>query len=78
MLVSEPAAQTFSKPYFLPPKEGISLLAPIEQDEEEADISAAAALVTDTASYLVTGFLVGAVITLFLFSTQRRALLYVT
>jgi len=74
----EPPAQVISKTYFLPPKEGISLLAPIEQEEEEADISAAAALVTDTASYLVTGFLVGAVITLFLFSTQRRALLYVT
>ncbi|KAF9045454.1 hypothetical protein BJ165DRAFT_1528322 [Panaeolus papilionaceus] len=46
--------------------------------EEKRSSNGLPVKVTETASYIVTGFLVGAFITLFLFSTQRRTLLYCT
>lgn len=63
------------------PKSGISLFRPLQMtsretgEDEDNDRSAR---VVETASYIVTGFLVGAFITIFLFSTQRRTLLYLT
>jgi len=70
------------RPYALIiPKRGISLFSPLSlQDEDDCDSSQyiRSTSVTETASYIVTGFLVGAFLTLFLFSTQRRTLLYVT
>ncbi|KDR77064.1 hypothetical protein GALMADRAFT_139090 [Galerina marginata CBS 339.88] len=68
----------------IPPKRRISLLSPlptqleIDDDDDNDTNSIRSVSVTDTASYLVTGFLVGAFLTLFLFSTQRRALLVLT
>ncbi|KAF9484080.1 hypothetical protein BDN70DRAFT_196577 [Pholiota conissans] len=66
---------------FIPPKHQISLLSPLlEQDVEDEyeSIRPTRSGPSDTASYIVTGFLVGAFITLFLFSTQRRTILYLT
>ena len=62
------------------PKSRIGLIGPLEmiQDAEVDEDSDRSATVVETASYIVTGFLVGAFITLFLFSTQRRTLLYLT
>ena len=62
------------------PKSRIGLIGPLEmtQDDEVDEDSHQSTTVVETASYIVTGFLVGAVITLFLFSTQRRTLLYLT
>ncbi|PPQ99310.1 hypothetical protein CVT24_009178 [Panaeolus cyanescens] len=48
------------------------------ESEENKSPKRLPVMVTETASYIVTGFLVGAFITLFLFSTQRRTLLYCT
>jgi hypothetical protein len=48
------------------------------QDAEGDEDNHQSTTVVETASYIVTGFLVGAFITLFLFSTQRRTLLYLT
>ncbi|KAF8902555.1 hypothetical protein CPB84DRAFT_1846207 [Gymnopilus junonius] len=63
------------------PKHHISLLSPLtESNETEDDDTSSLRSVsfTDNASYLVTGFLVGAFITLFFFSTRRRELLVLT
>ncbi|KAH9474582.1 hypothetical protein JR316_0013044 [Psilocybe cubensis] len=70
----------------IPPKARISLLSPLPEahdvdDEDEDDPKSKGVRptrVVETASYLVGGFLVGAFITLFLFSTQRRQLLALT
>ena len=62
------------------PKSRIGLIGPLQmvQDDELDEDSDQSTTVVETASYIVTGFLVGAFITLFLFSTQRRTLLYLT
>ena len=63
------------------PKRSIGLFSPLSLQDEDDGCDSESALstsVTETASYIVTGFLVGAFLTLFLFSTQRRTLLYVT
>ena len=64
------------------PKSRIGLIGPLqmtEDDEVDEDIyQSTTTTVVETASYIVTGFVVGAFITLFLFSTQRRTLLYLT
>lgn len=64
----------------IPPKRGISLLSPLPEDFDDDDTlsTLSSNSVTETASYIVTGFLVGAFLTLFLFSTQRRTILYLT
>lgn len=65
----------------IPPKRGIRLLSPLpEQDFDDDDTLSTRSTnsVTETASYIVTGFLVGAFLTLFLVSTQRRTILYLT
>ena len=61
-------------------KSRIGLIGPLQttQDDEVDEDSHRSTTVIETASYIVTGFLVGAFITLFLFSTQRRTLLYLT
>ena len=62
------------------PKPRIGLIGPLQmtQDDEMDEDSHESTTVVETASYIVTGFLVGAFFTLFLFSTQRRTLLYLT
>ena len=62
------------------PKSRIGLIGPLPttQDDEVDEDSPQTTRVIETASYIVTGFLVGAFMTLFLFSTQRRTLLYLT
>ena len=67
-------------PSIVLPKRSISLLSPLAgQDDDDTDTpNFRSTSVTENASYIVTGFLVGAFLTLFLFSTQRRTLLYVT
>ena len=62
------------------PRSGIGLIGPLlmAQDAEGDEDNRRSTTVVETASYIVTGFLVGAFITLFLFSTQRRTLLYLT
>ena len=63
------------------PKSRIGLIGPLQMtqdDEVDEDSDQSTTTVVETASYIVTGFLVGAFITLFLFSTQRRTLLYLT
>ena len=63
------------------PERSIGLFSPLLLQDEDDDCDSASVRstsVTETASYIVTGFLVGAFLTLFLFSTQRRTLLYVT
>ena len=63
------------------PRRSISLMSPLSEPDEDTDsdtMSIRSTGVGETASYIVTGFLVGAFITLLLFSTQRRTLLYVT
>ncbi|KAF4612876.1 hypothetical protein D9613_010999 [Agrocybe pediades] len=70
----------------LPPRKEISLLAALPSQaavtEEERDAARTAtrrsAVIVDAASYAVTGFLIGAFITLFLFSTQRKTLMVLT
>ena len=65
----------------IPPKSRIGLIGPLQMtqdDEVDEDSHQSTTTVVETASYIVTGFLVGAFITLFLFSTQRRTLLYLT
>ncbi|KAF8152999.1 hypothetical protein B0H34DRAFT_800262 [Crassisporium funariophilum] len=62
----------------IPPKRRISLLEPLPENYDDDDDTDRSTTVAETASYIVTGFLVGAFITLFLFSTQRRTLLYLT
>ena len=59
------------------PKSRISLFRPLPIAPDEEDNHRSTTIV-ETASYIVTGFLVGAFITIFLFSTQRRTLLYLT
>ncbi|PPQ71252.1 hypothetical protein CVT26_010994 [Gymnopilus dilepis] len=67
---------------FLPPKHRFGLLSPLPDSEEaEGDDdtdSLRSVTFTDNASYLFTGFLVGAFITLVLFTTRRRELLVLT
>ena len=65
---------------FPPEKIGLIGPLPMTQDAElEGDEdNHRSTTVVETASYIVTGFLVGAFITLFLFSTQRRTLIYLT
>lgn len=46
-------------------------------DEDEEELRRSPVLV-ETAGFIVTGFLIGAFITLFLVSTQRRTLIYLT
>ena len=61
------------------PKSGIGLIGPLQMAQDaDVDEDNDRSTVVETASYIVTGFLVGAFITLFLFSTQRRTLLYLT
>ncbi|KAF8805611.1 hypothetical protein BYT27DRAFT_7142393 [Phlegmacium glaucopus] len=64
------------------PKSRICLIGPLPMTQPDAqgdeDNRRSKTTVVETASYIVTGFLVGAFITLFLFSTQRRTLLYLT
>jgi hypothetical protein len=63
------------------PTSRIGLIGPLQMtqdDEVDEDNRRSTTTVVETASYIVTGFLVGAFITLFLFSTQRRTLLYLT
>ena len=65
----------------IPPKSRIGLIGPLQMtqdDEVDEESHRSTTTVVETASYIVTGFLVGAFITLFLFSTQRRTLLYLT
>jgi hypothetical protein len=61
-------------------KSRIGLIGPLQmtQDDEVDEDSHRSTTVVETATYIVTGFLVGAFITLFLFSTQRRTLIYLT
>ncbi|KAF8173705.1 hypothetical protein BJ912DRAFT_70984 [Pholiota molesta] len=83
-----PVISTFDDPprthavLIIPPKSHISLLSPILEQEVDEEYRGRRQLrtgvATETASYIVTGFLVGAFITLFLFSTQRRTILYLT
>jgi hypothetical protein len=47
------------------------------EDEDEEELGRSPVLV-ETAGFLVTGFLIGAFITLLLVSTQRRTLIYLT
>jgi hypothetical protein len=65
---------------FPPKRNGLIGPLPMTQDAElEGDEdNRRSTTVVETASYIVTGFLVGAFITLFLFSTQRRTLIYLT
>ena len=63
------------------PKSRIGLIGPLQltqDDEVDEDSHRSTTTMVETASYIVTGFLMGAFITLFLFSTQRRTLLYLT
>jgi hypothetical protein len=62
------------------PKSRIGLIGPLQMTEDDGldEDSLGSTAVVETASYIVTGFLVGAFITLFLFSTQRRTQLYLT
>jgi hypothetical protein len=71
---------TSSEVRVIPLKSRIGLIGPLQmtQDDEVDEDSHQSTTVIETASYIVTGFLVGAFITLFLFSTQRRTLLYLT
>jgi hypothetical protein len=66
----------------IPPKRRISLLSPLPGQANDKDDDTLSTLstnsVTETVSYIVTGFLVGTFLTLFLFSTQRRTMLYLT
>jgi hypothetical protein len=69
------------QPSIIMPKRSVSLLSPLpslDNDEETDTPVLRPASITENASFIVTGFLVGAFLTLFLFSTQRRTLLYVT
>jgi hypothetical protein len=66
------------RPSIITQKRRISLLCPFPREDDEDGDTIRSSGVTETASFIVTGFLVGAFITLFLFSTQRRTLLYVT
>ena len=66
------------RPSIITQKRRISLLSPFPREDDEDGDTIRSSGVTETASFIVTGFLVGAFITLFLFSTQRRTLLYVT
>lgn len=79
-LSENPSTESFD--VFIPPKPPIGLLAPLLDQEEEQHIvrrrRSRPGVVSETASYIVTGFLFGAFITIFLFSTQRKTLLYVT
>lgn len=70
----------YLQPSIVLPKRSISLLSPLAgRDDDDTDTpNLRPTSVTENASYIVTGFLVGAFLTLFLFSTQRRTLLYVT
>jgi len=68
-------------PSIIMPKRSVGLLysLPIQDEDDDMDTPGfRSASITENASYIVTGFLVGAFLTLFLFSTQRRTLLYVT
>jgi len=69
--------QSTTSSKIISPKPRIGLIGPLQDDEVDED-SHLSTTVVETASYIVTGFLVGAFITLFLFSTQRRTLLYLT
>ena len=60
------------------PKSRIGLIGPLPDAEVDEEYHHRSTTVVETASCMVTGFLVGAFITLFLFSTQRRTLLYLT
>ena len=70
-----------STPSVASPKSRIGLVGPLpttRPDTEGDEDDNQSTTVVETASCIVTGFLVGAFITLFLFSTQRRTLLYLT
>ena len=68
----------YLQPSIIVPKRVVSLLSPLDYDEDSDSSDFRPSSITENASYIVTGFLVGAFLTLFLFSTQRRNLLYVT
>jgi len=80
ILLLDPHLPIIPPGQIIPPKRRISLLSPLpEQDFDDDTLSTRSTnSVTETASYIVTGFLVGAFLTLFLFSTQRRTMLYLT
>jgi hypothetical protein len=61
-------------------KSSIGLIEPLPMthDAEDDEDNRRSTTVVETASCIVTGFLVGAFVTLFLFSTQRKTLLYLT
>ena len=70
-----------SEPSIIVPKRHVSILSPLPKHDNDEDTETPGlrpSSITENASYIVTGFLVGAFLTIFLFSTQRRTLLYVT
>jgi len=82
-----PSTRVTAHDLFLPPRPTASLitrahhlheaLALALDDEDEEEVRGSPVMV-ETAGFLVTGFLIGAFITLFLVSTQRRTLIYLT
>ena len=70
--------QSGASEVFSPERIGLIGPLPMAQDVEGDEDHHRTRKVVETASYIVTGFLVGAFITLFLFSTQRRTLVYLT
>jgi len=79
---------TASTSAIIPPRQHISLLSPLplaaagvegeDKDRPRATRNTRSTVIVDAASYAVTGFLIGAFITLFLFSTQRKTLMVLT
>lgn len=68
-------------PSIIVPKRRVGILSPLPSHDIDEDADTPylrPTSITENASYIVTGFLVGAFLTIFLFSTQRRTLLYVT
>jgi hypothetical protein len=82
-----PSTRVTAHDLFLPPRPTMSLITQTHhlhealsldlEDEDEEELRQSPVLV-ETAGFLVTGFLIGAFITLFLVSTQRRTLIYLT
>jgi len=79
-----PSTRVTAHDLFLPPRPTASLIAQTHHlhealalDLEDEDEEGSPVMV-ETAGFLVTGFLIGAFITLFLVSTQRRTLIYLT
>ena len=82
-----PSTRVTAHDLFLPPRPTTSLITQTHhlhealaldlEDEDEEELRQSPVLV-ETAGFIVTGFLIGAFITLFLVSTQRRTLIYLT